>query len=205
MQTVELETFKTRKCDQTHASPELSALHLSCPHYHTRDDKRRNPYDAGKKELLYSEYYIEDYYCTDMASNLIEYLFHPNVYKTIPCKNRFNRNFEAKPEQKSPCHNLYCPYLHEFEDVASYQKLRSCPLKPMVDQIKTDIPTAKGLIHLISNKRENIDTVYNPEIAKSKEHLNSINQSIKNELDQQKQEIKEKILAMNQPQIEVVK
>lgn len=205
MQTVDLETFKTRKCDQTHASPELSALHLSCPHYHTRDDKRRNPYFPGRKELLYCDYYVEDYYCTDMASNLVEYLFHPNVYKTLPCKNRLNRNFEAHPQQKGACPNRYCPYLHEAEDAAVYDKLRNCPLKPVVDRMKTDIPEAKDLLHLLSSTREKVEPIYNPEIAALKEHLKGISGSIKSELEQQRQEVREKITAMNQPQIEVGK
>jgi len=65
--------------------------------YHTRDDKRRNPFSASKKELIYCEYYVEDYYSTEMSSNLIEYLYHPNVYKTIFCKHRLNKNYQSNP------------------------------------------------------------------------------------------------------------
>ncbi len=44
--------------------------------------------------MLYSETYVEDYYSTQMVSNMVEYLFHPNVYKTVRCRDRFKYKFE---------------------------------------------------------------------------------------------------------------
>jgi hypothetical protein len=77
----------------------LSSLHLECPHHHSREDKRRPPFVNGKTALAYSSSYVEDFYSTQMSSNLVEYLFHPDVYKTIPCNNRFNKNYQKSDKQ----------------------------------------------------------------------------------------------------------
>jgi len=72
MLVVELETFKTKKCEQPHTVKPLSGLRLDCPHYHSREDKRRNPFGGSSRNLLlYSDIYVEDYYSTQMASNLV--------------------------------------------------------------------------------------------------------------------------------------
>ena len=62
--------------------------------FHSKHDKRRNPLTENKKELFYSEVYIEDFYFNQMASNFVEYLYHPNIYKTIQCKFRNNVNYQ---------------------------------------------------------------------------------------------------------------
>lgn len=82
--------FKTKKCENHQGSP-LSPYYLSCSFYHNKDDKRRTPLNAidGKNMLVYSEEYLEDYFSIYMSSNLVEYLYHPNLYKTIQCNQRF--------------------------------------------------------------------------------------------------------------------
>lgn len=110
MQLVDLETFKTKKCELNHpATPSASQLH--CPFFHSREDKRRSPFANSKTALIYTHTYVEDFYSTQMASNLVEYLFHPNVYKTIPCKDRLCDYLKVKVEA-AQCLNRWCPYIH---------------------------------------------------------------------------------------------
>ena len=92
---IDLETFKTKKCDKNHEMT-LSQSHLICSCYHSREDKRRSPLLNASTALAYTHIYIEDFYSTQMCSNMIEYLFHPDVYKTIPCKNRFMKNYQEE-------------------------------------------------------------------------------------------------------------
>jgi hypothetical protein len=64
--------------------------------FHSKDDKRRSPFSSSRTALIYSHSYLEDYYSTQMASNLLEYLFHPDVFKTIPCKDRLCDSIKGK-------------------------------------------------------------------------------------------------------------
>lgn len=61
MQLVDLHTFKTRKCDQTH-NPLLGPHFFNCPYSHNKLDRRRNPFSENKHEVTYSEIYVEDFY-----------------------------------------------------------------------------------------------------------------------------------------------
>ena len=106
----------------------MSSLQLHCPNYHSRDDKRRPPFVNGQTALTYSQNYIEDFYSTQMSSNLVEYLFHPNLYKTIPCRYRLNAYYCADGEVWQECKVKYCPYLHKDEDVSGLEKYRNLPL-----------------------------------------------------------------------------
>lgn len=111
MLVIDLETFKTKKCEVVHSEKPLSALRLDCPHYHSREDKRRNPFANNRTLLIYSDVYVEDYYSTQMASNLVEYLFHPNIYKTELCKDRMRYAFEHGKNTED-CRQNCCPYIH---------------------------------------------------------------------------------------------
>lgn len=70
MELADLETFKTKKCEKQH-EPSLSTAQLNCPFFHSKDDKRRVPFNLSRTALVYSSTYIEDYFSTQMASNLI--------------------------------------------------------------------------------------------------------------------------------------
>lgn len=111
MQLIDIKTFKTRKCDQIHSHLQ-SPYYFNCPNFHSKEDKRRNPFVDNQGELLYNEMYMEDFYSTDMCSNFTEYLFHPKNYKTFPCKSRQNKNYEPGLECPGGCPYIYCPYLH---------------------------------------------------------------------------------------------
>lgn len=85
------------RCDLVHES-NLTASYFNCRFYHSREDKRRSSLTASKNSFAYSYSYIEDFYSSQMASNMIEYLYHPVIYKTIPCRNRFNANYSPGKE-----------------------------------------------------------------------------------------------------------
>ena len=70
MQLVDIQTFKTRKCDQNH-SQKFGPYYFNCPNYHSKEDKRRNPFLNNQGELLYNEAYIEDFYSVTMCSNFV--------------------------------------------------------------------------------------------------------------------------------------
>jgi hypothetical protein len=73
-----------------------------------------------------------------MASNLVEYLYHPDVYKTTPCPR------DQQPGQV--CQGRWCPYLHEGEDVACLGPVRNLPiLVPLEENFCERIPEAEEL------------------------------------------------------------
>lgn len=157
MELVDLETFKIKKCDKQHPAG-LSNCHLECPFYHSRDDKRRSPLSATKTSLVYSHTYLEDFYSTQMASNLVEHLFHPDVYKTINCTSRFTKNFEAIGGKKTQeCRVKWCPYLHKKEDVSSLAKYRGLQmLVPLEEPLCLKLEQADHLNILLKGTNASI-------------------------------------------------
>lgn len=95
-----------------------------------------------------------------MSSNLVEYLYHPNVYKTISCQHRSNHHYQNNPEQAKYCPHKYCPYLHQDEDIKSLQHYRNLPAKTTFDLVKMEIPTAQQFLHLLNNKIDKVDAAY---------------------------------------------
>ena len=59
---------------------------------------------------------------------MIEHLFHPDVYKTIPCKNRFSSNFQDEGKIAEECKVKWCPYIHEGENLSHLNTLRGFPM-----------------------------------------------------------------------------
>jgi hypothetical protein len=95
-----------------------------------------------------------------MSSNLVEYLYHPNVYKTIFCKHRNNHNYQKNPEDAKDCPHKYCPYVHKDEDLTIIEQYRNLPMKTTLDWVKTEIPNAQQFLHLLTNKIDKIDPAY---------------------------------------------
>lgn len=54
MNIIDLESFKTKKCDKNHTCISLSSSFFNCNGYHSREDKRRNPLINNKTSLTYS-------------------------------------------------------------------------------------------------------------------------------------------------------
>jgi hypothetical protein len=50
--------------------------------------------------------------------------------------------------------------LHDGEVLSGLDQYRNLPMKMTFDTNKTDIPIAKELLHLLTNKIDNVDPAY---------------------------------------------
>jgi hypothetical protein len=94
--------YKTTPCKQHPPNrPPSDPWMLSCPHFHSPSDHRRSPSQHSYLPIyLYSD--------PSLCLNVIEYLFHPAVYKTRLCAERGCR-FRGE----LGC----CPFVHWGEGV----------------------------------------------------------------------------------------
>ena len=127
MWRVDLSIFKTTKCEQKHDGQMTSNLHLHCPNFHGKHDRRRCPFSKDGKQLAYSDGYVENFYGMWMCSNMVEYLFHPDNYKTKPCTHRLSSDYGKEDPRAQQCPYNYCPYLHPGEDASWLDNVRSLP------------------------------------------------------------------------------
>ena len=54
MSFVDLEYIKKKKCDKNHPEHSLGSSFFNCCGYHSREDKRRNPFVNNRTSLAYS-------------------------------------------------------------------------------------------------------------------------------------------------------
>lgn len=117
----ELMVFKSQPCPinlhqmtdptspsyQIHHSME-QPCYYSCSFSHSGKDLRRPvEYNYGqcrpksdKQSTCLRPVYLGDNFGGEYCMNWVEYLYHPNIYKTIPCTSH-------------NCNRRYCPKLHQ--------------------------------------------------------------------------------------------
>lgn len=49
MNLIDIENFKTKRCDRPHREKTFSASFFNCYFYHSKADKRRNPIHPNKR------------------------------------------------------------------------------------------------------------------------------------------------------------
>ncbi|CAD8089300.1 unnamed protein product [Paramecium primaurelia] len=102
-----LQEFKVNSCQnpscqvrQDHFMP-LQQI-IQCQYYHNNSDKRRNSNNYKPIYICDSNNEVNDF-----CNNIIEYLYHPRIYGTLPCKFEKSQN----------CNVRHCPFKHDENQI----------------------------------------------------------------------------------------
>lgn len=169
--SININTFKTLPCHGHHL-PTEHPYYFSCDKYHSNKDYRRAPVQqlSPQEQIpVYSAIYINDSFSQDTCLNWIEYLYHPQIYKSMPCSDK-------------GCSRKYCPYVHENEE-PRHHSIR--------DKIDSHMNDFVGLSHVMSKIEDMKELKHYENLHKHAGDIEAERQKIlkiKEKLDRQEKE-----------------